>query len=150
MPETIPLALAINKTSRLVKRYLDRKRRENGSDGSTQNQGRIIGFVYNNPEKDVFQKDIEKEFGIRRSTATNTLKLMEKNGMLKRERVSYDERMKKITLTQKSMEIIQSIDKDMKKFNKTVEKGITEVERKIFLRVLDKIKNNIEEVDCND
>lgn len=150
MSETIPLALAIHKTSRLVKRYLERKKRENSSDGSTQNQGRIIGFVYSNPEKDVFQRDIEKEFGIRRSTATNTLKLMEKNGLLKRERVSYDERLKKITLTPKALEIIRSIDKDMKKFNKTVEKGITEEEREIFLRVLDKIKNNIEEANQDD
>ncbi len=150
MSETIPLALAINKTSRLVKRYFDRKRRENSSDGSTQNHGRIIGFIYRNSQKDIFQKDIEKEFGIRRSTATNTLKLMEKNGLLNRERVSYDERLKKITLTQKSVEIIHSIDKDMKKFNKTLEKGITEEERRIFLEVLEKIKNNIEEVDCDD
>lgn len=150
MTEKIPLALAIGKTSRLVGRYLERKKRENSTDSSTQNHIRIIGFIYNSGEKDVFQKDIEKEFGIRRSTATNTLKLMEKNGLIKREHVSYDERLKKITLTENANEIVQVIDKDIKKFNRVLEKDITEEERKIFLKVLEKICNNIREAEEND
>lgn len=147
MDENIPLSLAIHKTSRLVGRYLERKKRENSSDSSTQNHGRIIGFIYNNRDRDIFQRDIEKEFDIRRSTATNTLKLMEKNGLIKREHVSYDERLKKITLTAESELIFREIAGDMKKFNKVLEKGITEDEREIFLRVLEKIGNNIREAD---
>ncbi len=38
-----------------------------------------------NEGKEIFQKDIEAEFNIRRSTATGILKLMEKNGFINRQ-----------------------------------------------------------------
>lgn len=150
MDENIPLSLAIFKISRTVKRYLDCKKRENSSDCSTQNHSRIIGFIYNNRDRDIFQRDIEKEFDIRRSTATNTLKLMEKNGLIKREKVSYDERLKKITLTESATKTVHAIDRDLNIINKTLEKGITEEERKIFFKVLEKISKNIEEASSYD
>jgi DNA-binding MarR family transcriptional regulator len=48
-------------------------------------QNWIIGFLDMNEGKEIFQKDIEAEFNIRRSTATGILKLMEKNGFINRQ-----------------------------------------------------------------
>lgn len=42
----------------------------------------------------IFQKDLETEFCIGRSTVTNILNLMEKKGFVRRESVSYDARLK--------------------------------------------------------
>ncbi len=146
MKEKDPISLAIAKSARLIKRFIDGS--ENGckDDMPTRNQGRIIRFIYCAEEKAVFQKDIEKEFGIRRSTATNTLKLMEKNGLIKREHVAYDDRLKKLSLTDEAFKNIEQFEKDMKKINEILEKGISEEEREVFFTVLEKIKNNIEEV----
>ena len=48
-------------------------------------QGWIIDYIYDRGNDPVFQRDIEKEFTIRRSTATELLKLMEKNGLITRQ-----------------------------------------------------------------
>ena len=42
----------------------------------------ILNFLFRNEGRDVFQKDIEAEFNTRRSTATELLKQMEKNGLI--------------------------------------------------------------------
>ena len=41
-------------------------------------QSWIIRFLYEHSEEDIYQRDIEAEFSIARSTATGILKLMEK------------------------------------------------------------------------
>ena len=45
---------------------------------------RIIRFLECNQERDIYQKDVEKEFGITRSTASRVLVLMEEKGLVKR------------------------------------------------------------------
>ena len=55
-------------------------------------QGLIIGYLHNNRFKDVFQKDIEERFTMRRSTVTGVLQSMERNGYIIREKVPYDAR----------------------------------------------------------
>lgn len=150
MEYEIPLAMAIGRTSRTVKRFLDNKRKQFGNDPSTMNHGRIVGFIFDRGDKEIFQKDIEKEFDIRRSTATNTLKLMEKNGLITRERTSYDERLKKIKLTEKSLEDACRFRQEMDAINAQIEKGITKKERDTFFAVLEKIEHNIKEAKEND
>ena len=48
--------------------------------------------------KDTFQKDIESEFSINRSTTSEMLKLMCKKGMIQRVPVAHDARLKKISI----------------------------------------------------
>ena len=43
--------------------------------------GYLIRYLYENRERDVFQRDLEKKFSISRSAVTATLQLMEKNGL---------------------------------------------------------------------
>ena len=38
--------------------------------GLTGPQGLVLGYLYDHQDKDIFQKDIEATFNIRRSTAT--------------------------------------------------------------------------------
>ena len=62
-----------------------------------------------------FPKDIEKEFSINRSTTSEMLKLMCKNGMITREEVDYDARLKKIVLTEASRQHNRNIEDKMRK-----------------------------------
>ena len=48
-----------------------------GMDELTMMHGWIIGYLYDNREKEIYQKDLEKKFSISRSTVTNILKRME-------------------------------------------------------------------------
>ena len=99
------LGFEIHKTSRIIKRYMDSDATKSYVDKMTGTHGRALGYFANNRDRDIFQKDFEQEFNIRRSTASAILSLMEKNDLIKRESVPYDARLKKITLTEKALEI---------------------------------------------
>lgn len=93
--------------------------------------------------EDVFQRDIEKELDIRRSTATALLQLMEKKGLLTREAVSDDARLKKIVLTEKSLGIHNQIKNFLDQVERQLIKGLTDDEINTFFSVMKKISNNI-------
>ena len=138
------LGFEIGRTSRLIKRYTDNDTTKLYIDKMTGTHGWAIGYFYHNRHRDIFQKDFEQEFNIRRSTASNILSLIEKNGLIKRESVPYDARLKKITLTDKAIDIQHIIDEAFGRLEDTLKEGITEEELEIFYRVLDKINSNTE------
>ena len=114
------------------------------ADEMTGTHGWAIGYFYHNRHKDIFQKDFEKEFDIRRSTASNILSLMEKNGLIKRQSVPDDARLKKIILTEKAVEIHNEIEASFDKMEKDISEGISQDEMEAFLLTVDKIRKNIE------
>ncbi|KRK64398.1 transcription regulator [Companilactobacillus tucceti DSM 20183] len=78
--------------------------------GLTSVQISIIDYIAHNEEKDVFQRDIEKEFNIRRATATSSLKLMEDRNLITRTPVKKDARLKQLKLTPKANNLSKQID----------------------------------------
>ena len=141
------LGFELHRSSRLVKRYMDNDATKLYVDKMTGTHGWAIGFFYHNRDRDVFQKDFEQEFNIRRSTASNILALIEKNGLITRENVPYDARLKKITLTQKALDVQSVVEKAFESLEDTIKKDITEEELRVFFRVIDKINNNLERTD---
>ena len=59
--------------------------------------------------RDLYQKDIEEEFQIRKPTVTGILQLMEKNGYIYRECAKQDARLKRILPTEKAESLRQPI-----------------------------------------
>ena len=59
----------------------------------------IVGSMH----QDIFQKDVEAEFQIRKSTATGILQLLEKKGFICRESVERDGRLKRVAPTEKAL-----------------------------------------------
>lgn len=52
--------------------------------GVTSAQAKIVGFIYSESKKrDIFQRDIEEEFSIRKSSVTSILNLMEKKDLIR-------------------------------------------------------------------
>lgn len=137
------LAFEIRTLNNYVKRYFEQNKPEEFKQ-STGVHGWAIRYFYDNLDKDIFQRDFEARFSIRRSTATNMLKLMEKNGLITRESVTYDARLKKIVLTKKAIDIHKKAIKNIEKIENTLKKGITEEELNAFYGVVDKIKANLE------
>lgn len=141
------LGFEIGRTSRLIKRVLDNNSQKEYIDKVTGTHGFALGFLHRNKDRDIFQKDFEKEFDIRRSTASHILSLMEENGMITRESVPYDARLKKIVLTEKALNIQTEVMCFFDNLEKEFEKDIPEEELQIFYSVLDKINSNIERID---
>ncbi|MBQ1967500.1 MAG: MarR family transcriptional regulator [Clostridia bacterium] len=142
------LGFEIGRTSRLIKRVLDNNSQKEYIDKLTGTHGWALGYLHRNRDRDIFQKDFEKEFDIRRSTASHILSLMEENGMITRESVPYDARLKKIVLTEKAMNIEEEVMQFFDKLEQEFERNITKEELEIFYSVLDKINDNIERIDA--
>ena len=143
------IGFEIHRSSRLVKRYLDNDATKLYIDKLTGTHGWAIGYLHQNSDRDIFQKDFEQEFNIRPSTASNILSLIEKNGLITRESVPYDARLKKIVLTQKAIDIHQIIENSFEKLEDKLKDGISQEELEIFFRVIDKINNNVERNDTD-
>ena len=112
--------------------------------GLTSVQSRIIGFIYRESDKkDIFQKDIEEELDIRRSSVTSVLQLMERNGYIKRESFSEDARLKKIVLTEKAMEIQNNVCAFILKFEKSLSDELSENENRIFIELVERLSKKI-------
>ena len=73
-------------------------------------QGKTLHFILaRSMDTDVFQKDVEEEYSLRPPTATKILKDMEKNGLIRRETVPYDARLKRIVVTEKGLQYQEMI-----------------------------------------
>ncbi|HZG83364.1 MarR family winged helix-turn-helix transcriptional regulator [Paenibacillus sp.] len=130
--------------SNLIKRNLDEASSEEGQDSLTGMQGWVIGYVLANANREVFQKDIEKDFNIRRATVTGVLQLMERNGLIIRESVAYDARLKKITLTPKALELHERNVQRFLDFEAKLTRGLSEEEIELFYAIAEKLKKNLE------
>ena len=113
-------------------------------DNISGTNGFIIVYIFKNNDKEVFQKDIEREFGITRSTASNIISLMEKKNLIIREKVENDARLKKLVLTDIAKEYAKNVLDDLNEFEKILQKDISEEELEIFNKVLMKFENNID------
>ncbi len=133
----------IRKVSNLMKRHAEEIINKNHDYNLTSRHIIIAKYLHENQHKDIFQKDIEEEFCIRRSTVTSILNLMEKNGMIRRERVDCDARLKKIILTDKAKAIHNKIVSEIIDMEEKILKGINDEELKQFCKTLEKIKDNI-------
>ena len=138
------IGFEIKIVSNLIKRYFDQLSSRKEIDDLTGTNGWVIGYIARNMDRDVFQRDLEAEFSIRRSTASKILQLMERKGFIKREAVPYDARLKKLVLTEKALEIHAKSTRDIEEFEEKLSKGLTEEEINTFLAIIDKIKHNIE------
>ena len=63
--------------------------------------GYIISYLCENEDKHIFQRDIEHEFDLSRSTVSTILKELEKEGLIERKSVIIDARLKKSYLLKK-------------------------------------------------
>lgn len=129
--------------SNLVKRRIDNMFSKKIGEGFTGIHSWIIGFIYRNKDKEIFQKDVEEEFSIRRSTATSILQLMEKNGLIVRKSVDYDARLKKLELTEKAIKVHEMIGEEINIIESQVVSGLTEEEIDTFFRIIDVILKNL-------
>lgn len=104
----------------------------------------IIGYLYQNRNKNIFQKDIESEFSISRSTVTNIVKLMEKKGYIQRVSVDNDARLKKLILTEQGIKL-NSVIKEAILENETRFNSILSKEEKdTFMYLIRKLKTGLE------
>jgi len=140
--EHLKIGVEIHKLDNTLHRAITYAAKKAGMDEVTLMHGWIIRYLVENEEQDVFQKDIEQKFSVGRSTVTTIIQLMEKKGYVVRESVSYDARLKKVSLTLKGKETHDKMECLAKHLDKQLIDDITDDEMIVFLKVMNKIIKN--------
>lgn len=128
--------------SHMLKRCMDSSACKKYVDNLTGTNGWFIGYIWHHRDRDIFQRDIEEAFSIRRSTVSKILKLMERKELIKRESVDYDARLKKLVLAPKSLEVQKMIDEDFENICEKAFANLTDEEIENFTCIILKIKQN--------
>ena len=135
----------INKISNRLRRRSVALQEKLGMSGA---QGNILNYILvDGRKRPVYQKDIEKEFGLRPSTATEALKNLEAKGLICRISEKQDGRLKRIERTSKAEEIRHLITSEIAESENLLLKGITEEERRIFIEIGKKMLKNLDEAE---
>lgn len=135
-----------NATKRHIDRYFDSKRQ---LDNLSCSGGWILSRVFESEHFGVplYQRDFENEFGITRSTASKVLSGLEKKGLIRREGVTHDARLRQILLTEKSNAISQNIFRETRALEEKLERGFTSEELDTLYSFFERIENNLAEAD---
>ena len=129
----------VSKLSNKLRRKIDAFSSKESFSGS---QGRVLHFILAQ-SNDVFQKDIEEEYSLRPPTATELLKKMEKNGLIYREAMASDARMKRKIFSEKSLKYKDMVIADITALEEELTKDISQNELDIFFKVIEKMLDNI-------
>ena len=106
---------------------------------------RILNFVLvSYPDRVIYQKDIEEELNMRSASVPTLLKKMEAQDFIRRERVSYDDRLKKILPTRHTVEMKEQVERHVALLEKRLTAGIGEEKLKVFFDVLERMQENME------
>lgn len=146
MSNEFDVGMAIKKLANLFnRRLLELKENIEEPNSVTGLQGWIVGYLINhNNRQDVFQKDIEAEFNINRSSATALLQRMEHNGLIVREAITGDARWKKIILTKKAWKLRRRLEAVKEKMESRAIQNISKEELTAFFEVVKKLMKNLE------
>lgn len=133
----------INILSHKVKRRLNATLQDLGITGV---QSRIIFYILNHyQDGPVFQRDIESVFGLSRSTATGILQLLEKNGIIRKEGVSNDARLKSLVPTQRAAELDAKVADCLKETDRMLTRGLSSGQLQLFKEIASQMLKNLED-----
>lgn len=133
----------IHKLDMGVKKVLEAKMQAAGYDEVTLMHGWILKYLYDNRERDVFQRDIEKQFSIGRSTVTTIIQLMEKRDLIRRESVEHDARLKKVLLTEKGFRHHDLVEENIYGIHKQIMIDISDEEKRLYLDIVQRMEQNL-------
>ncbi len=143
MKHMLKIAMELHSLSNMNRRFMDNNSHKKMVDSITGTNGWIIGYLDHNSDRDVFQRDLEETFGITRSTVSKVVNLMVQKGLIDRSCVEHDARLKKLTLTDKSRELISIMHKDNEMLEQTLTAGFSEEEKSQLMEYIIRMKNNM-------
>ena len=93
--------------------------------------------------QNIYQKDLEKTFCIRASTASRLLRHLEDGGFIERRMGSEDARMKRVVATPKAVALNSRLEQRIDAMEVLLTKGLSQEELDQFMATLAKLKQNL-------
>ena len=141
-PQVIPAQM--RRVNNLIFRKINQFHCENEVEDVTPMHEWILSYLFWHRDEPIYQRDIEREFSITRSTVTNILQLMERKGYIERQSVPQDARLKRLVLTEKGACIREKTMQALHQTDEFVESLLTPEENAELLRLLNKLRKGLQ------
>lgn len=133
--------LLINKISNCLRRHSGEIQKNVGVSGA---QGAILDFILvESACGSVCQRDIEREFGLRPSTATEVLQALEAAALIRRVPDEHDARRKNIEFTPQAGSIRDALAEEITQTEALLLRGVTPAEQAQFMAIGQKMLRNL-------
>jgi DNA-binding MarR family transcriptional regulator len=106
-------------------------------------EGKALHFILAHEDSELFQKDLEDEFGLRPPSASALVKKLEQDGLISRVPVSYDGRLKKIVPTEKAQQNREKVLRDVQDLEDRLLRDISEQDQTRWLEITKKMIENL-------
>lgn len=137
------IGYAVQSLNRCIGQALNNIPAMRENDNLTGIQVWILNFLSRRGEEETFQRDVEAEFHIRRSTATQLLKQMERGKLIRRVPVAYDARLKKIEMTDYAAEVKKQLEEQIRRTDSRLTEGFTAEELAQFFSYVERFEQNL-------
>ena len=132
--------------NQISNRLRPRSRQVQEAIGISGAQGNILDYILvESRQRSVYQKEIEKEFGLRPSTATEALKLLEEKGLICRIPEEKDGRYKRIVFTPKAEAVQDALRREIEESEAILLQGVAPEEKELFLEIAGRMLRNLDE-----
>lgn len=140
-----PLGPELRRLSNLCSRYFEQTANRRMVDSITGTNGWIICYVARRIEKGetVYQRDLEKHFGVTRSTASKVVNLMVQKGLIEQCSVTGDKRLRQLLLTERAWELKRLMDEDRDHFEGMLRQGFSKEELDMLFALIDRMQENL-------
>lgn len=123
--------------------------REMADLGLSSVQSRMLGYLYfqSRHGQSVFQKELESEFKIRKSSVTSVIQILEKKGLVERVGVPGDARQKELILTEQGISVQETVLQRLDTLESWVNESLCPEEQVTFLNCIRKIETRLKEAE---
>lgn len=117
--------------------------------GLSSIQSRLLGYLYfrTMEGQKVFQKELEEEFQIRKSSITSVIQLLERKGLMQRKAVPEDARQKELVLTEKGIAVQETVLERLEALESMVNAMMTPEEKTVWFSCIRKIETGLKEAE---
>ncbi len=133
----------VREISRLIDRAMFIKSMENGADKITASHGWMMDYLYHNRDREIYQKTMEQEFHMSKSTVTSVVQAMEKSGYITRVGVEHDARLKKIVLTPAGEQFYRDSQRFILEVEREIQGDISPEEMASFMKTINQMRQNL-------
>ena len=137
------LGYEIKTLARMMKQCIDATEFMKTNEQMTGMQGRVLGYFTHHEGQEIFQRDLETEFRIRRSTMTQLFNTMESGGLIERVECEKDRRLKKIVPTPLACDYMRRSEEAIKMAESQLIRSFSKEEIDTFYSFIERCKYNL-------
>ena len=136
----------LKKLHNRIREYLEKASDSSLIKRMNTTQLHIIGYLIRHEKEETCQKDLEIETGLKKASITGALDSLADKGIIRREVAEDDRRKNIVKLTDKFNSFRRDFERIEDEFNKMITKNISNEEKELFIRVINKLQKNVGEV----